>query len=136
MSAPFFGLQDGGVVLLTCKLEIMDKDTCIVAINTREKTLKDLAFSTGRTYYFSQTYSPYALSKHMDMTALNDSGTSSLLLVSYDCIVSTGFFCYLVLHNVLHVDPSRANSYSTVSCRVSTSDCKLSFFLVHLYMLL
>ncbi|CAN6314021.1 unnamed protein product [Urochloa humidicola] len=70
VSAPAFGLQDKDVVYLMCKLEIMDKTAWVLAINTREKALEDLAFFTGRTCYFYRTYCPYTLSKHMKMAAL------------------------------------------------------------------
>lgn len=83
MDAPVFGLQDGDadgdVVFLMCRLEIMDTSgVWVVAINTREKALEGLAFSKGRTNFFCPTtYRPYALSKHMNMAALNQSGTFS-----------------------------------------------------------
>jgi hypothetical protein len=81
VSAPTFGLQDGDVVYLMCRLETMDKIAYVLAINTREKTLEDLSFTKERHYYFYRNYCPYELSKHMNMA----SGTSPLL-VSYDCI--------------------------------------------------
>ncbi|CAL4937599.1 unnamed protein product [Urochloa decumbens] len=71
MSAPTFVPQDGGVVYLMCHLEIMDKTACVLlAINTREKTLEDLSFSTQRySYNLYPAYRPYALSKHMSMAS-------------------------------------------------------------------
>ncbi|CAN6314085.1 unnamed protein product [Urochloa humidicola] len=84
MSVPTFVPQDGAVVYLMCCLEIMDKTACFVlAINTREKTLEALSFSTQMDYsYWFRAYRPYALSKHMSMAPRNSKGTSSPILAS------------------------------------------------------
>ncbi|CAM0146729.1 unnamed protein product [Urochloa decumbens] len=71
VSAPTFDLQDGDIVYLMCRLETMDETACVLAINTREKTVEDLSFPTERNLYFHRTYCPYALSKHMNMAPRN-----------------------------------------------------------------
>ncbi|CAL4920717.1 unnamed protein product [Urochloa decumbens] len=76
MFAPTFVPQDRGVAYLMCCLEIMDKTACVVlAIDTREKTLQALSFSTQRDSDLFRAYRPYALSKHMSMAPRNSRGT-------------------------------------------------------------
>ncbi|CAN6321383.1 unnamed protein product [Urochloa humidicola] len=81
-SAPAFGMHNGDVVYLTCKMETMGKTAWVLEINTRTKRLENLApISVGRTYYFDRTpFCPCALSRHMNMAPRKRKGT--LLLQS------------------------------------------------------
>jgi hypothetical protein len=76
-SDPAFGMHNGDVVYVTCKV---DKTACILEINTRMRRLENLApFSAERTRHFSQAYYHCTLSKHMnmDMTPRKRKGTTS-----------------------------------------------------------